>query len=675
MLDLELEEIKKISDFDSLVKFLKEKLEWPIDTDDFDELTYEYDPKTLGIHPDYVVTIKSPIRQLRPLTSNQPWGIFYIEFETKKLPIVLLRRILNSLVKINRHSSNQKVWKYNELLFISAIGESSDRQITLTIFSDPKDGKKETVIKAFSWDKYDTDLHYLQTEIDLNRLHWPKDTNNIVGWKDQWQKAFYLEPREVIQSSKELVHEMVEIAKGIKKQIKLNMEYEEESGFLHELFKNFKEMLIHDLKLDEFADMYAQTVTYGLFTARITHEGVFDLEYIDSIIKFTNPFLKSFFNEIVNHDNLLVIEELGIADLVELLKKSNIEAILRDFGKGKATDDPVIHFYELFLQEYNPKLREIRGVYYTPDPVVSFIVRSVDCLLKMEFGFKDGLADETLDEKTGLPKIQILDPATGTGTFLLHSLIQMKNNFYKKYKDLSGEDRNKKWQSYVKNNFFTRITGFELLLAPYAIAHLKIDLKLKELGYAIDEIDKLRIFLSNTLQGSATGVRDITSYLNVNWLAEEASNARDIKSKLPINIVIGNPPYSGLSSNKIDYIEKLLRGEISDGTRRSSYFEIDGNKLGEKKASWIYDDYVKFIRFGQWRIDKTGYGILAFITNHGYIDNPTFRGMREQLLTSFNKIYIFDLHGNKKKNEIPPSGMIDDNVFDIQQGVSIAFFI
>ncbi len=252
--------------------------------------------------------------------------------------------------------------------------------------------------------------------------------------------------------------------------------------------------------------------------------------------------------------------------------------ILKDFGKGKGKEDPVVHFYETFLAAYDPKMREVRGVYYTPEPVVSYIVRSIDHLLKTRFNRPKGLADENT---------LILDPATGTATFLYFVIDQI----YQKFAKQKGA-----WDGYVDKHLLNRIFGFELLMAPYAIAHLKLGMQLQETGYKFDSDQRLGIYLTNTLEEAARK----SEQLFASWIAEEANAAAKIKRDEPILVVLGNPPYSGISANRGEWITRII----------DDYRVIDGKPLGEKKV-WLADDYVKFIRFGQWRIQRTGQGILG----------------------------------------------------------------
>jgi len=327
-------------------------------------------------------------------------------------------------------------------------------------------------------------------------------------------------------------------------------------------------------------------------------------------------------------------------------------------------EDPIIHFYETFLSEYDPKLRKARGVWYTPQPVVNFIVRAVDDILKTEFDLPQGLADnsktkikvDVQGKKTEqeVHKVQILDPATGTGTFLAETI----KHIHKKFEGQQGI-----WSNYVETHLLPRLNGFELLMASYAMAHLKLDLLLTETGYKPTTNQRFRVYLTNSLEEH----HQDTGTLFANWLSTEANEANHIKRDTPVMCVIGNPPYSGESANKGEWIMSLME----------DYKKEPGGKekLKEQNSKFINDDYVKFLRYGQHFIEKNGSGILAFINPHGYLDNPTFRGMRWNLLKTYDKIYTIDLHGNAKKKETAPDGSADINVFDIEQGVSINIFV
>ena len=493
-------------------------------------------------------------------------------------------------------------------------------------------------------------------------------------------RAFLQERVALVKSPKDLAVRMAALAQHIRDTILRALADEEGAGTLHAQMEGFRKVLLPEMTAEQFADMYAQTICYGLFAARcnarmgdgrhfVREQAAFDLPK-------TNPFLRKMFNHIAGPDLDDRIAWI-VDDLTNLLDHTEIDEILRDFGKRTRQEDPVIHFYETFLKSYDAKMREARGVYYTPEPVVSYIVRSVDRLLKSDFLIPDGLADagmitlknDKTDETAEFHRVLILDPAAGTGTFL-HSVIDLIHDHILKAGQTGAWGGGK---GYVAQHLLPRIFGFELLMAPYAVAHMKLGLQLSEIGYDFGSDERLRIYLTNTLD-DVFSLKSLSPFAE--WIAREANTAGEVKQAAPVMVILGNPPYSGHSANKGEWINQLLKGfDRRTGRRTDSYFEVDGKPLGERTSQWLNDDYVKFIRFAQWRIEKTGYGILAFVTNHGYLDNPTFRGMRQSLMRTFDEIYLLDLHGNSKKKERCPDGTKDENVFDIQQGVAIGIFV
>ncbi|MFA6017550.1 MAG: type ISP restriction/modification enzyme [Patescibacteria group bacterium] len=435
---------------------------------------------------------------------------------------------------------------------------------------------------------------------------------------------------------------------------------------LKRIFKIMKEFLVHDLKIEKFADMYAQTLVYGLFVARYYDETPenFTRQEARDLVPASNPFLQQFFDHIVGPKFDIRLAYI-VDEICEIFSIADIREIIRRHFNlfGEVTDkDPIIHFYEDFLKEYDPQLRKEMGAYYTPIPVVNFIIRAVDEVLIKEFKLNGGLAntDKIIKEvitqgkkgKETFHKVQILDPAVGTATFL-NEIIKL---IYSKYKDQKGL-----WNNYVNEELLPRLYGFELMMAPYTIAHLKLAMTLKEMG--INKFSKrLGVYLTNTLEEGMKTNNELFNFGLAEAISDESKAANEIKNNRPIMVVVANPPYSGVSSNETDFANSLVNQyKVEPGGRE---------KLQERKH-WLNDDYVKFIAFAEKLINKNGEGIMAMITNHGYLDNPTFRGMRWHLNKSFNKIYLIDLHGNAKKNLRTPDGNIDKNVFDIQQGVSI----
>ena len=426
----------------------------------------------------------------------------------------------------------------------------------------------------------------------------------------------------------------------------------------------FREHLLADLSEAKFADMMAQTITYSLFAARCYHtQGKFNRTRAIEILAETNPFLSQLFW--VSIQRLTQLHWI-IDPIAELLDLADMESITADFGTEGREAGPIIHFYEDFLSDYDPKLRKQGGVYYTPEPVVSYIVRSVDKVLTEQFGLSNGLAHTGTVDVNGkqLPKVQILDPAAGTGTFLRSVISQIYHTI--RTSGLAGA-----WQEYVPQHLLPRLHGFERMVAPYAMCHLTLTYQLAELGYHLKVDERLNVYLTDTLE-ARNRQRGIPIFIDE--IAKEAEAAATVKSDLPVMVIVKNPPYAGKSENKGKWITNLLRGLDGD-TLTENYFEVDGKPLDEITQRWLSDDYVKFIRFAQWRIAQTGYGVLAFISNHGYLKNHTFSGMRQSFMETFDAIYIFDLHGNKTTNEEPPNGSSDENVFEIKQGVAIGIFV
>lgn len=501
-------------------------------------------------------------------------------------------------------------------------------------------------------------------------------------------KDFCIHIGQTIKSSKKLAEMMAGKARLLSEVIEKALTSDEtnhEDSTLKDQMNAFRQILIHDITPKGFADVYAQTIAYGMFAARLHDPTLptFSRQEAAELIPKSNPFLRKLFGYIAGPDIDDRIKWI-VDSLVEIFLACNVEEILKNYGKQTKTEEPIIHFYETFLSEYDANLRKARGVWYTPAPVVSFIVRAVDDILKTEFDLPQGLADtgktkikvnlqatdkrytnniKTIEEE--VHRVQILDPATGTGTFLA----EVVKHIHKKFEGQQGI-----WSNYVETHLLPRLNGFELLMASYAMAHLQLDLLLKDTGYspllggvgggsspllggAGGGSQRLRVFLTNSLEESHPD----TGTLFANWLSSEANEANRVKRDTPVMCVIGNPPYSVSSSNKSEWIEKLTADYKKD--------------LNEKSYNSLSDDYVKFIRFGQHFIDKNGSGILAYISNNSFIDGITHRQMRKHLLESFDSIYILDLHGNAKKKEVCLDGTPDQNVFDIMQGVSINIFV
>lgn len=479
--------------------------------------------------------------------------------------------------------------------------------------------------------------------------------NNLI-------KDFCVHIGQTIKSSKKLAEMMAGKARLLADVIEKALtsdEVNQENSTLKDQMEAFKQILIHDITPKGFADVYAQTIAYGMFAARLHDPTLptFSRQEAAELIPKSNPFLRKLFSYIAGPDIDDRIKWI-VDSLVDIFLACNVAEILKNYGKQTQMEDPIIHFYETFLSEYDPKLRKARGVWYTPNPVVSFQVRAIDEILKTEFDLPQGIADNSKIKikvnvqgkqvEQEVHRVQILDPATGTGTYLAEVI----KHVYKKFEGQQGI-----WSNYVENHLLPRLIGFELLMASYAMAHLQIDLLLTETGYKPSREQRLKVYLTNSLEESHPD----TGTLFANWLSSEANEANFIKRDAPVMVIMGNPPYAVSSINKGEWIENLTADYKKN--------------LNERNIQPLSDDYIKFIRFGQHFIDKNGSGVLAYISNNSFIDGIIHRQMRKHLLESFDTIYILDLHGNAKKKEVCFDGSADQNVFDIMQGVSINIFV
>lgn len=495
-------------------------------------------------------------------------------------------------------------------------------------------------------------------------------------------------PIEAVTSAQELALRMAKLTHAIRDTVfaALDSPYKEN---LEVWRKAFADTLLPDLMQDnrkaDFADMYAQTIAYGFFAARCHHDigkKEFERKNAQEDIPKTNPLLRGLFVNLTGPDLKEEPYYQFVEDLIQLLALADMKSVLKDFGEHDQRTDPVLHFYETFLEAYDPKLREVRGVYYTPEPVVSWLVRSADAVVREQFAIPQGLADNTKKLKvngTGqeVPKVLILDPACGTGTFLYETIALIRNR-------LKEQGQSGIWSAFVKESLLPRIFGFELLMAPYAVAHFKLGMQLagydvpgaerQPWAYDFSASERLKIYLTNTLEGLEQAFSLPLPGL-MKALSDEGAAARKVKHSLPVLVIMGNPPYAGHSANASWRTVGRKKEMTFIGRLIEDYKKVDGNPLDEANPKWLQDDYVKFIRWAQWKLDKVEEGVVAFVTNHGYLDNPTFRGMRQSLMRSFDEIYVYDLHGNTRKKEKAPDGSPDQNVFDIQQGVALALFV
>lgn len=698
--DAHVRKLSSINSIEKLLAFLRDDLNWPINEGDKEEVLFTFSADELGLKEEHFPKINA-LYQIRPITRDQPWGIFFIDFENKKLPITLMRRILNHLRVKNRGLSGQ--WDAGDLLFMTTYGEEVEgmREVAFAHFHQ-QEGDLPT-LNVLQWDAQDAPAK-LQTTYDTLRgnLGWPPDTSDKEAWRQQWRQPFKHRIGHVITTAKALAEKLAELSRDIRDRVSVVLEAETEKGPMTKLFAAFKQALIHDLKPADFADTFAQTITYGLFSAAVSRrypeeKGSKSLttETIAEIVPETNPFLRevlaTFLDVGGRKKGGIDFDELGVQDVVELLRsdETDMRAILEDFGNRKQGEDPVIHFYEDYLKAYNKELKVKRGVFYTPQPVVSYIVRSVHELLQTEFGLEDGLASTStwgemaaknpeLKIPEGTPSdspfVVILDPATGTATFLVEVIDVIHKHLLKKWSQnragcigllrlgANGQQPtsfDEFWNAYVPDHLLPRLYGYELMMAPYAIAHMKVGLKLGETGYRFGSSQRVRIYLTNALEPAS----ELQARLALDWeaLAHEAMAVKAVKETQRFTVVIGNPPYSGLSANLTPTARAIV----------DRYRYVDNDRIREKGALQfeknLQDDYVKFYAWSEETSTSSGVGILALICNNGFLETPTLRGMRSSLIRSFNRMYFVDLHGSTKR---PLPG--DENVFDIQQGVAIS---
>lgn len=670
------------------LEWMARHLDWPIGFGDFeipDDILYDFTAADLNLKPGEFAKIRS-LRQLPPLETDQPWGIFLVEFETRRFSITALRKILSRLVPSRRNSLFHPVWRSKDLLFLCFWGSGADRTVCLARFAE-EPGAISSVRTIHCAPATEDPAHLLRFANRLAPLHWPASGTSADAWHKGWNQAFGTRWRAVITSSERLAAEMADLAIEIHNRVLDALEVETDDGFARRLFKKVKSTLLHDVKESQFADMYAQTIVYGLFSARCLDPtpDTFSVDEAISLIPNTNPFLKGLMKDCFadRQRGGLSFDELGIGDVVDLFANVDATRIAADFGRrtGQGREDPVIYFYEEFLKRYDSAQKIACGEFYTPQPVVAFMVRAVDSLLKTRFNLPDGLAtatNRTIRRRIGasnktrpikVPSVQILDPATGTGTFLRQIILDIHTAFCGKYRQAhpaaTPSDITKAWSDYVDDHLLPRLNGFELKMAPYAIAHMKLSMVLQDTGYDFHGNGRLRVFLTNSLEEPGNADPQLTFWSDP--LAAESIAANAVKKNPAINVVIGNPPYAGISQNKgkeCEWLNPLLE----------EYKFINGVDIRERKFR-IKNDYIKFLRYGQKVIADSGIGILAFINPHAYLDGPTYRAMRWNLLREFDAIYVLNLHGDVKTKEKTPDGGKDENVFAIREGVAINIFI
>ena len=721
------EKLRRIRTFNQVFKYLIDERGWPLDADtldldDLDALTYDWDPQELGIPVEALGSLER-LRQMRPVTANQPWGVFFLEFSGTRLPITQVRKILRALVKKKRSTvgAGRPSWDLNDLLFIVSTGAAETVELHLIAFGG--DNPATAQFRPLSWseDTSESHLRRLAAEL-LPYLDWPDDPTDVQAWRESWLKAFKLPMGEAIRDAARLAERMAKTARDLREQITRALRVEAGSGPFSTLLEEIRTQLVSDVNEDRFADMCAQTLTYGALSSRVTDPEGFGSSPILSTVPLANPFLEEFFEQVHaeavaidlpegdvvadaawgphwrrEQSELIDLRGSGLDYLVADLRETNVEAILDQFGSTAQGGDPVIHFYEEFLKQYDRKMRADAGAFYTPQPVVEFMVRMVDDVLRTRFGLPLGIADPaTWGEVAGRndfklpdgvdpdkPFVSMIDPATGTGTFLVEWLRRARESFIE-------EHRADDWPAHAREHVLPAMHAFENMLAPYTIAHLKGALELHDTDVGDSSI---QVLLTDTLDHRPVE-QELTTMQDA--IAAEGQRAAELKESERFTVVIGNPPYDrekreiGDSGKRKGGVVRygapgvaprgLGRDPASHSTRARRKGPprpvplLDDVTVPMRKAGLgvhiknLYNDYVYFWRWAIWQATELppGPGVVAFITASSYLDGISMGGVRGLLREAFDELWIIDLGGEGR------GALVEENVFDIRTPVAIA---
>ena len=700
------EMMRGIRTFAQVFQYLVDDQDWPLELpdqleeDDLTAVTYDWDPAELGIPAERLKDFKR-LQQMRPLTVNQPWGVFFLEFSGPRLRYTPIRRLLRALVTKKRAAgaASRPTWALADLLFVVITGTGDDVEIHLLAFhgSDPQTAE----FRSLAWRPAHAPPRHLQrlNEELLPCLAWPTDDSNVESWRKAWWEAFKLPVGQTIKDSTRLADRMARTARDLRTQIREALGKENGSGPFSALMEQIRTQLVSDVNADSFADMCAQTLVYGMLSSRVTNPKDFGSSPIFSTVPVANPFLEALFEQV--HDEAVSLDLPGsdLPQLVADLRETNVEAILDQIDSTIKGGDPVIHFYEEFLKQYDRKMRADAGAFYTPQPAVEFIVRAVDEVLRTRFGLPMGIADaaswQEVAERQGFdvpegvdpdkPFVSMVDPATGTGTFLVEWLRRARKSFL-----VSGAPD--EWPEHLRDRLLPSMHAFELMLAPYAIAHLKVALELHHVGAGDGA---MQILLTDTLEHAARQGQFATL---LDPVAEEGQRAAELKAHERFTVVIGNPPYDreqrgvgdagkrkgGVVRYGADGVAPLLDSETA--FRRVSAGRAVGADgvaplldsvtepmraagLGGHLKN-VYNDYVYFWRWAVWQAIELppGPGVVAFITASSYLDGVSMGGVRHLLRDAFDELWIVDLGGDGRGVR----NVKDENIFDIQTPVAIA---
>lgn len=664
--------LRTIRSIDDVLTYLREELDWPADSADLDMATFEYNLDELGVPPERMPNLIS-LRRLRPLTTGQPWGVFFIEFQGPRLPVTPLRRLLQAVVTKKRagRSGDRATWMLDDLLFIVVTEAGATVELHFLAFFDT--GGNAPEIRSLPWRPADSPPQHLRrlAEEILPLLRWPDDPDDVSTWKQGWRRAFTLRHGEPINSAARLAERMATTAQALRTQLLDGIASEDLSGPLHRLMDEVRRELVADVDEPRFADMCAQTLVYGVLTSRVTDPIGFGASPTLATFPLSNPFLAAFFEQVHDQAVDLDLEGSGLQQLTADLRRTNVEAILDQFGATNKGGDPVIHFYEEFLQRYDRRLRADAGAFYTPQPVVAFMVRAVDDILRHRFGLAEGIADttpwRTVAEHLGIevpagvdpdgPFLSVLDPATGTGTFLVEWL--------RKAKESSKARTDLAWRQQLASQLLPTLHAFEVMLGPYAIAHLKVALELQNQGAADGALE---ILLTDTLDFSG---HDLKLDTMGDPVAIEGEIANQLKTSERFTVIIGNPPYDREQGTTATSRRK--GGVVRYGTSSTRPLLDDVIQpmrdagLGVHIKN-LYNDYIYFWRWAVWQATErtVGPGVVAFITASSYLDGVSIGGLRHLLREAFDELWIIDLGGDSR------GAHPEENVFDIRTPVAIA---
>ena len=672
--------LRRLRTFAQVFQYLVDDQEWPVDLadrlaeDDLTALTYDWDPDELGIPAEKLKDLRR-LQQMRPLTANQPWGVFFLEFSGPRLRYGPIRRLLRALVTKKRSTAAARpTWALSDLLFIVITGTGDDVELHVLAFkgSDPQTAE----FRSLAWRPARAPTRHLQrlSEELLPCLAWPDDDSDTESWRKSWWEAFKLPVGQAIRDSARLADRMANTARDLRAQIREAVKKEKGSGPFSKLMDEIRTQLVSDVNADSFADMCAQTLVYGLLSSRVTNPKDFGSSPIFSAVPVANPFLESLFEQV--HDEAVSLDLAGsdLPQLVADLRETNVEAILDQIGSTAKGGDPVIHFYEEFLKKYDRKMRADAGAFYTPQPAVEFIVRSVDEVLRSKFGLPMGIADDStwqqVADRNGfeVPEgidpdkafVSMVDPATGTGTFLVEWLRRARKSFLEhRVPD--------EWPQHLRDRLLPSMHAFELMLAPYAIAHLKVALELHDVGAGDGA---MQILLTDTLEHAARqGQLDSMT----DPVAQEGERAATLKENEPFTVVIGNPPYDR-EQRGVGDVSKRKGGVVRHGAAGTGIKPLLSAVTEPMKEEGlgghlknVYNDYIYFWRWAVWQATELspGPGAVAFITASSYLDGVSMGGVRSLLRKAFDELWILDLGGEGR------GARSEENIFDIRTAVAI----